>query len=162
MEALVARWSCLILACMLSACAAFLPPKPYYGETEGTLAVPYDSAWQRAVAVFATNNIPISVLDKSSGYIAANDVIVMENGRYSTRPPYLDCGGGILAVYGSFVANITVLLEAVAPDQTSFRINVTGKVFYKDNPDGSKRDPATKQCQSTGGFETTFLDSLRR
>ena len=71
-------------------------------------------------------------------------------------------GGGILAVYGSFVANITVLLEAVAPEQTSFRINVTGKVFYKDNPDGSKRDPATKQCQSTGGFETTFLDSLRQ
>ena len=84
----------LACVCLLAACQALQPPKLYAGETQGALALPFDAAWTRSVAFFAENRIPVSVLDKNSGFIAANDLAFRRQAVIGGRCGWHPCTSG--------------------------------------------------------------------
>ncbi|MBL8510370.1 MAG: hypothetical protein JNM52_01885, partial [Betaproteobacteria bacterium] len=71
-----------ILAASLVGCAS--PPAVYNVEKTRPLTAPYDVAWDKLVAFFATNNLQIKNIAKDSGVIYAEMLRV--DGRFA------DCG----------------------------------------------------------------------
>ncbi|GAB5470290.1 MAG: hypothetical protein Kilf2KO_33200 [Rhodospirillales bacterium] len=160
---MLARFAAILALCVLAGCAALLPPEPYAGETQGTLDQPFDRVWPKAVAYFADKGIPVSILDKSSGFIAANDIVNSEGRSYLYGTNFLACDTlDLLYFYKNSTATLSAVLQPEGADQTSFRLKVTGRAFYKDNEDGTRPDRESSACQSSGRFETGFLAALRQ
>jgi len=138
----------MTLFSMLS-CAA-TAPRLHQFENKRTFNYSFDKIWDAVIETFAEKNIPISNMEKVSGFIASQE----------TRVPsvYADCGAtplgvafnSALPVIGSF----NVFVKELSPNNysvlitSSYRV-VTDNMFYK-------------YCVSTGYLENRFLTILEQ
>lgn len=137
-----------------------------YTETTSS----YDEVWDKVIDFFATNNISISTIEKSSGIIAANDVVfgqsnlsmedkmgviqnpnawfVMAYNKNNTKPLSVQC-------------SLNVRVSETQNGKVSITINIgniTGKVI---NSSIAGLMVYSANFKSTGVFESTLLDMFK-
>lgn len=71
---------------MVSCMPKMYPLRGQY-KVENTIetTLSYEDVWNKVINFFASNNIAISTIDKSSGIVAANDVVFLEDMPYNGR-----------------------------------------------------------------------------
>lgn len=151
----------IIIALLVSACANVNVSPPQQNEIEKTrqFAVPFETAWSRAVDWFANNNITIEKIEKPSGLITAKYSILVDH-------HILNCGQinmtGILGEpkierFGTF--NVTV--REVDPSTSRATANFFGE-FRAVGLDAwdARQVVAEGRCNSTGVIERQFFDSI--
>lgn len=126
-------------------CAA-TPPAPPSPRVGTPVSASFDKTWSAVIDVFAARNIPIKNMDKSSGFIATEEMSVPgSNAR--TQNPLADCGKtGIGTYWQPTNANYNV---RVKPEGSGSSVQIT--VFWKS----VLGSPApTVNCTSTGKWES--------
>lgn len=161
------------LSLLLSSCS----PKVYsirgeYNVTKYTETTSsYDEVWDKVIDFFAINNISISTIEKSSGIISANDVVigksnlsvedkmgVIENRNAWFVMPYSSKNTKPVSVQCS----LNVRVSEMKDGKVSIAINIgniMGKVITS-NLAGLMIYPSSN-FQSTGVFERTLLDMFK-
>jgi len=101
----------LILLVAFVACKA-TPPTPLSPRSGVEVSAPFAKTWDAVIDVFATKNIPIKTMDRSSGFIATEE---MRSGLYTSRDSltYADCGRSMMGMYQ-------------APTHANYNIRVKG------------------------------------
>jgi hypothetical protein len=138
----------LTLVLAVVACRATGPelPAPRFGVQ---VDAPFTKTWDAVMDVFATKNIPIKTMDRSSGFIATEE---MRSGLVSAREPisYADCGRSAMGMY-------------LAPSHANYNIRVKGdssrstvlvSVFWKEIAGGYA-------CTSRGTWEGETEHEIR-
>jgi hypothetical protein len=136
----------------LAACTTYTAPTPAPERQPTAVVAPFDSTWQAVIDVFATRNIPIATIDKSSGIIVAQRLAVGATDALK----YANCGVvetlGQRAPYYATGGDFNVLVRS-SGDGSTVRVTASWR------SEGGERSPMA--CQTTGQFETVLETSIR-
>lgn len=133
----------LALVLAIAACTP-VPPAPPAPHSAMDVAAPASKTWDAVIDVFASKNIPIKTMDRSSGFIATEEMQVPFTPRQES--PYADCGKKMGIAQPPTHANYNIRVKG-----DSSRSTVQVSVFWKDvNPAAHSSD----QCSSKGVWET--------
>jgi hypothetical protein len=147
---------CFILVVLSStACAAAISPAPPSPRSAVPVSAPFAKTWDAVIDVFAAKNIPIKNMDRSSGFIATEE---MNSGLklVDNKPqPYADCGTNAMKMYeGPTNANYNIRVKG---DERSSNVLVT--VFWKQVT-GSKYGKDVT-CVSRGTWEAATETEIK-
>lgn len=124
-----------------------------------TLNLDYDTAWEQTLDWFTGENIPIEKVDKKSGLLASQYLVV-------GRGEHLNCGtptgniGMNSAKFDGVYGNINVVLLD-REDGVKITVNLFGSAdVILQNGYGVVMSSASTQCYSTGLLEANFLRSM--
>jgi hypothetical protein len=121
-----------------------LAPRPV---PAAEITAPFDRVWGAVIDYFADNSVPIRTLEKASGLIATETMLVPTG-----RIDFADCGKDVLG-------------EFIGPSHAAYNVRVTG-----DSAKSSVRvtaiftnqhSPRYPQCVSRGNYERVLLNSIR-
>lgn len=149
------RYLTLVLALVVLAGCASVPPRIHNFESSRTFNTDYDTTWGKLVSFFGRNNIPIKNLEKVSGIIVAEKEMFYAPAAY-VPPNGLDCGlPGGLALRVGYQLDFNVLARKIE-DRTELVVNVFGKQARRigDNP------IYWSECLSTGYLEKAIFDAV--
>ena len=134
------------------------PPSDPPPATDHQVRAPFETVWQRTVAFFAENRIPIQSTDNAGGQITSSDFPVpqlqavrwIDCGRTTFRDPQL------LEWYRT-AAGVAATMDfnvSVRPNgqSTTVRVEVGTRVIVTDSTGSGER-----RCVSSGGFERELL-----
>lgn len=162
---------CLGLLSMVSCMPKMYPLRGQY-KVENTIETTssYEDVWNKVINFFASNNIAISTIDKSSGIVAANDVVfwktcltmedkrgVIENPQAwfvmpyekNTKPVSVQCSLNVHVIdTNDGRVSITINIGNIRGKEITS--NFTGLAIYP-----------SYNFSSTGKFEKTLLDIFR-
>lgn len=102
---------------------------------ESSFQAPFDEVWDAAIASFAAMDLPISTLEKESG-VLATDWILLDDAE-----EWMDCDGDVRAEEGRYNA---ILREA----GSGTRMTLTASYRAQDRDEG-----VAVRCGSTGEME---------
>jgi hypothetical protein len=135
-----------VIGCMMP-----VPPGPPTPHAAMDIAAPVAKTWDAVIDVFASKNIPIKTMDRSSGFIATEEMSVPFTPR--TESPYADCGKKMGIAQPPTHANYNIRVKG-----DSTRSSVQVSVFWKDvNPAAG----AATQCSSKGIWETEAEQEIK-
>ena len=127
---------------ILVGCAP-VPPGPPIARESVSVRAPFAATWDAVIETFADRNIPIRTLDRASGLIVAEPVVV--------SPPRADS----LADCGSTMG------MPIPPDRAMYNVLVRGdsltstvKVTVRFTQGGRPNDPVLIECSSRGVWES--------
>lgn len=101
----------------------YTAPSEYTVEKERVINKSFESVWQASVEYFATHNIPIKNIDKSSGFISTEFSLSIND-----AAKYIDCGKGDNSFSGKIevvnpVGNFNFLAKSIDDKSTKVSIN---------------------------------------
>ena len=130
----------------------------------------YDVVWQNVVDWFAYHNSPIKTLDKSSGLIASEYNLSVEEANR-----YLNCGKSIkgqVDIYGfevtklkfeNQIGNFNVLIKKLGEDSTKIVINFFAKSDLNQYDDDGRLVFTQKvTCYSMGTLENQIFKAISK
>jgi hypothetical protein len=135
---------CLVI--LATACAT-IPPRPRVITNSWTLDKPFDAAWAAVIESFAELNLPIMNMEKTSGLITTDRMIV--------NPGYMDCGTigldqtALINRGKEYRGRFNVMVKKVADTSATMKVNCTFEVIVL----ASRGESTTVQCVSTGRLE---------
>lgn len=149
-------------ACM-SACMPPVPPARPTPRQPLRVSASFARTWNTLIDVFADHNIPIRAIDRASGFVSAEPVVLSAD----EAVRYADCGrpGGMggqgggfrgegsRASDGGYRASIGYYNVVVRGDESGATVRVTAKFTSGESPVG---------CESRGLFESTIESDVRR
>jgi hypothetical protein len=148
MKALSAATVAVIL--LISGCAQPRPPAPSPVREETVVNAGFAGTWDATIDHFAEDNIPISTIDRASGFIATTRLAVDRG----TAAMASDCGSGQgLAAGIRVVATQAIYNVLVRGDEESSTVRVTASW---SNPE------ASWACTTTGVWETEMEGAIKR
>ena len=137
----------------------------------------YEKVWEKVIDFFAEANIPIDVLDKSSGLISAkeigfdNDRVTVEDksGKIADADAWFVLPYAKNAVDGRAKCSFNIRVKSLDNGKTSIQINLSNITGYYDilwfNPSWLRKEileqTYPRDCVSTGAFEAAMLDYLK-
>jgi hypothetical protein len=140
--------SCVLVAAVGGGACAPQPPQLAPRPVPAAeIAAPFDRVWGAVIDHFADNSVPIRTLEKASGLIVTESMLVPLG-----RIDLADCGKDSLGEY-------------VGPSHAAYNVRVTG-----DSAKSSVRVTATfsnqrsalyPQCVSRGNYERVLISSIR-
>lgn len=155
----------LLLLLTLAGCGSlsWTPPQPRAITDSATIAAPFDEVWADAVAWFASHNITLDKVEKTSGLLTAKyelavDDRILDAGQFSTSGIIFD-GPHIRRT-----ASLNVVARPIDDNYTRVTINLFGKFrawAYCDQPPSGLREQYG-DCVSTGALEAALLRDLAR
>lgn len=117
------RIAALVAVLANSACMPAVMPAPAPVRAPTKVAAPYARTWDAVIESFATRNIPIATIDRTSGLIATDRLSVAAKESAKSTHLWADCGRDIMGNYpGPTFARYNVLVRG---DSTSSTILVT-------------------------------------
>lgn len=124
----------------------YSPPGPAPERAARRVAAPFDRTWNAVIDMFAARNIPISTIDKSSGFIATQQ---LRTGKEAA--PWADCGSdmGIGIVPTNATYNVLVRGDSTA---STVRVTVSWAVIVPPSTSPFAATP-NYQCVTTGVWE---------
>ncbi|CAN5829009.1 hypothetical protein BH20GEM1_BH20GEM1_03380 [soil metagenome] len=128
-------WLTLMAVSMSAACTIAIGGSDDTAPREFNFDAPYDAVWDAAIAAFADLELPISTLEKESGVIAT-DWILLDD-----AAELMDCDGNVRAEEGRFNA-------IVRGTAAGTRMTLTASYRAQDPDDG-----VALRCSSTGVME---------
>lgn len=145
-------WRVFVVAVAVAASAASAgsPAKKKNIVTSAQISAPFDVAWSAVIRVFAERSWPIKVMEKDSGLVATDAMIV---------PPDLaqlaDCGSSGLDIDQVMTLTINVFLT------TDGTITVNTK-FTRQRQSTIDKSTSTVECFSTGIVEEAIISAASR
>lgn len=136
-------WRHAVVACVL-ATGCLKPPRTYPIPAAMPVGASFGRTWDAVIDRFAADNIPIKTIERVSGIIVAEPLLVSPE----INPEYADCGTGSLMNPIARQASYNV---RVSGDSTSSQVRVTatfGTGTYN-------------RCTSTGAFEKHFMTAIK-
>lgn len=136
----------LIIALIFAAaCGAPVPPAPPQPRQPTAVAAPAGKTWNAVIDAFASDNIPIRNMDRSSGFISTDALAV---GRDDAKR-FADCGTIMGMAIPADLATYNVLVRG---DSTSSTVKVT--VRWTDHI----RSPSNQsvECSTRAVWERDF------
>lgn len=152
-----------ILALLLVGCGSFYQTPP--GERQFEQSRVYDKAfdyvWSRAVDWFATHNVVIDKIEKSSGLITAKYQVLV--GDKMLDPGVIHATGWYYEPTVEYHAALNMLLRSESPDKTRVTVNLFGNfhaiaywgLLAKNGPDS-----LDGKCVSTGELERSVFQFI--
>ena len=141
----------------ITSCATYKPAQKKEIQNKFEITKSYDETWSSVVKFFASKNIPIKVIDKSSGLIATDPMM------YDTirEKNYFECDKffsvGIEVPYpGKAIFNVFV--EKTKTDATLITVNLTPTYVVPANQFGTGGE---RPCFSTGQYEKELLEKVK-
>lgn len=141
------RFIIFTLGILFLGCAG-IAPKIHQFENKKTLEGSFDKIWSAIIETFAEWNIPISNMEKASGFIATQEI------KFPSE--YADCGATPIGIkFGStgVLGRFNVFVKEISFNEYSVAINSHYR-FITDNP-------FYEGCVSTGKLETEFIATVR-
>jgi hypothetical protein len=139
----------------LVGCLKAVPPVPPPPHSAMGIDASVSKTWDAVIDVFASKNIPIKTLDRSSGFIVAEEMRVGKPEGRGATSPYADCGSYNKVPFVPTHANYNIRVHG---DSTRSTVQVT--VFWKDVYDA--KTLAVVQCSTKGVWETDAEDEIKR
>jgi hypothetical protein len=157
----------LLLACTLIGCGSFyqIPPPDKEIDKSRVYDKPFEVVWSAAVDWFASHNVIIDKIEKSSGLITAKYQMVVGNKAFDAGE--IHATGLYKDLTVEYHAAINMLLRPETPERTSVTVNLFGNVravaFWGWL---SRKGPyiLDGKCVSTGNLEKSvfeFIDSRK-
>jgi hypothetical protein len=137
----------LLLELSLLTCAG-VAPGVYKFQNKEVFEASFDEIWTAIIETFAQQNIPISNMEKVSGFITTQEI------RFPAE--YADCGAtpiGIKLTSAGLLGSFNVFVKEVSPGTYSIAVNSHYRVIT-DNP-------FYQGCVSTGKLETKLIADIR-
>lgn len=146
----------IIIAISLAAgCSRWAPPAPPAPRGPMEVSAPAAKTWDAVIDVFSARNIPIKTLDRSSGFIAAEQMTVPRVDGRGVASPYADCG-----VYNRVPQNPTHANYNIRVKGDSTRSTVLVTVLWKDVYDPQLG--LTMECTTKGVWEADAEREIKR
>jgi hypothetical protein len=136
-----------VIAVFLLGCAG-VAPQLYNFENSLVFKGSFDEIWATIIETFAERNIPISNMEKASGFITTQEI--------KFPPEYADCGATPIGIkFGSsgVLGTFNVFVKEVSSEQYKVAINAHYR-FITDNP-------FYEGCTSKGKLEAWFLSNIK-
>lgn len=108
---------------------------------ESSFQAPFDTVWDAAIATFSALDLPISTLEKESGVLATDWILIDD------AEEWMDCDGDVRAAEGRYNA----ILRATA---SGTRMTLTASYRAQD-PEG-----VAVRCGSTGEMEERIRERV--
>ena len=151
----------LAIAALLTvaACVKVTPPRTAPVRPTMQVAAPFAATWDAVIDLFASRNIPIQTLDRSSGLIVAQMSFVPEHG----APAWADCG--TRSIPG--VSSLEVRTERLAPTHAEMNILVRSTdagSTVRATVRWTRRGPDVPEpllCETTNVWESALEDGIR-
>jgi hypothetical protein len=125
-------------------------PQVHQFENKVVFESSFDEVWSAIIETFAERNIPITNMEKVSGFIATEEM--------KFESEYADCGTTYMGTKfgsGGVLGKFNVFVKELSPRKYNVTINALYRV------DVSYRAPAYRNCESTGKLEAWFMATLR-
>jgi len=148
--------------------AKFQEAKEAVINKEKIINKPFDVVWQKTVEWFAVHNTPIKTIDLSSGLIASDYNLSVDD-----NTDYIDCGKpiyGNIGTWGTEVTtptftnqkgNINVLIYKINDTTTKITINFFAESYLTQYDDkGIAVSNQKVNCYSKGTLEKEIFDSI--
>lgn len=146
---------CAAILTVASGCAAVPPAAAPTPRTGLPVSAAFERTWSAVIDVFASRNIPIKTLDKSSGFIATEEMALPGNQGIRTPHPSADCGkSGIGGYWQPTNANYNIRVKPEA-GRSSVQVSVFWKAVI------SPKIP-TINCTSNGSWESDAEAEIKR
>jgi len=132
---------------LIFACAG-IRPQIHQFENKEIIEGSFDKIWSAIIETFAEKNIPISTMEKVSGFIATEEM------KFSSS--YADCGSSPVGIKLTFwkdpLGKFNVFVKMIS--ENKFNITITAN--YRITGNGN-----VQNCTSTGELEIWFMATLR-
>jgi hypothetical protein len=135
----------VILILSIAVGCAPTPPAAPAPRIATAVAAPLTKTWDAVIDVFASRNIPIKNIDRSSGYISTDDLAVPLVAEAKT---YADCGHSLFGARPPTNANYNVRVKGDSA-QSTVQVTVLWKEVYPAQLGGK-----TDQCTTKGAWES--------
>ena len=129
-----------VLLLLIAACS--LPAPTYVAPVE--IAAPFEKTWNAVIDVFASQSIPISTIDKSSGLIVSSGFFLSGD----VAKNWATCGRGLINLNWAKRADFNVLVRATGTGSSA-------RVTARWTQDGY-------ECPTTGTWERGFQLRLKQ
>jgi len=139
-----------LLVVALSACAT-VPPAPAVVRSPMGIAAPMSRTWDAVIDVFASKNIPIANMDRSSGFISTAEMSVP----ITPGQTWADCGTFIGRPQLPSHANYNIRVKETGPTTSTVLVATFWKI-------SSSAAGQTAQCTSTGKWETEAETEIKQ
>jgi len=150
------------LVIVLSGCYRYYPPLPPPVRDARSIYASFGQTWDAVIDVFAEQNIPISTMERASGFIAADRTswryASLYDRDYVLR--LVDCGRFGPMPYLPSAARYNVVVRgdsSVSTVKVTTTYTSTG-AFYSDP---TKVKPASLDCSSRGVFEDSVEATIK-
>jgi hypothetical protein len=128
------------------------PPVPRTSITE--VAAPFGRTWDAVIDDFASRNVPIKTIDRSSGLIVAEALSVGADGA-----EYADCGGDMMGIkLFPTAATYNVLVRG---DTVKSTVRATVRWIRTGMARGLRTDTVTEECSTKAVWEPAFEARIR-
>lgn len=169
----------LLVMPLLAACgvSSYSLKTNYTPTTSIETSTDYDEVWNNVVDFFATNNLPISVLEKDSGLIAASNVNIAasfvtaedKNGRPINPHAWFIMPYQKNFYMGKVTCSFNVRVKKTQSGTTHISINLGGITGYRCIKyfnallltETTEWEQSPTQCESTGRFESDLLNLFK-
>lgn len=152
------RKASVIAVLALAGCLEVIPPTPAPARPQATIDASVDATWDAVIEVFASENIPIQTLDRSSGLLVAERVRVSR----SDADRWASCGGvkhgldPVREIHATHAA-FNVLVRSRGEGSTA-RVTVH---WISRNPNDPMR-PDHVECETTNEWEAGLEARIKR
>ena len=140
-----------ILICVIAAalCSCYAAPKPETFEKSRISSRSFDDVWRAAIAVVTEEEWPIQVIEKESGIITTDFVIMGGNVHED-----IDCGKSMYGTEIRLIADrvrckLSIHITRVG-ESTQLRLNTHIEAYYE----------GWQNCNSTGAIEAQIFEMI--
>ncbi len=136
MKALVSKAILIMFILTVMACATapprYMPPTPSNPQNTFEIEAPFDVVWPTVVRVYADRNIGIKTIEKDSGLIASDSMLLNTNEFLNYMDPgrYVDQSGRYRMEMVNPKLYTNIFVEELSGNNTSVRINLRGTVQW--------------------------------
>lgn len=145
-----------VLATVVTACAT--APQVYEVRNAREYRLAKERVWDHLIQYFATNNIQIKTIDKSSGVIYAERAITSapSGGKIAD---FADCGVVLFMAPVAQSIQLNVYVQDLGPAQSKATVTTSFSETRGNTMDHMRlSSPVT--CNSTGNLEAHVLDAM--
>lgn len=132
----------IVVLSLTTACTIAIGDRSDAEPRESSFQAPFDAVWDAAIAAFSALDLPISTLEKESG-VLATDWILLDDAE-----EWMDCDGDVRAEEGRYNA---VLRETAS----GTRMTLTASYRAQDRDEG-----VAVRCGSTGEMEERIRERV--
>jgi len=153
------RLAAFLLVLLISGCvASYQAPQVHQVEKERVYSKTPDQVWDKVVEWFALHASPVKNMDRSSGFIASEYNLSIED-----YPQYSDCGSTTASMMQAIAitsptGNFNILIRKTADDKV--RVVVTAAFHAKTVATGQYGGGTDIECTSRGVLEKQLLDFI--
>jgi len=127
----------------------YIPPENHSVDNKIEINKSYNDVWISIIDIFVNENLTITEMDKSTGFILIKDVLFSESYADCGR---MECNSGFYKLGIKVFGDINIFINEIENNKAIVHISVGYKGIS---------EKGTKFCYSYGDYEEWFLHKLK-